>query len=144
MRAQRGILDTNAVVLLDRIQPADLPIEPVITAITLAELSVGPLVTDDPTERSARQARLQEAEASFDPLPFDAAAARAFGRVAAGIKRRGNKPAARSFDALIAATALASGLAVYTCNPNDFRDIPGLEVVAIPYPDGPPAPPALQ
>ena len=84
-----GVLDTNAVVLLDRLTADDLPAQPTITSVTLAELSVGPLVTDDPVERAARQARLQETENAFDPLPFDAAAARAFGRVAADLRRGG-------------------------------------------------------
>jgi len=99
--------------------------------VTLAELSVGPLVTSDERERAARQAHLQQAEADFDPLPFDAAAARAFGRVAASLRRAGRKPAARSYDAMIAATALANELPIYTANPDDFREIDGLEVVAV-------------
>ncbi len=102
-----------------------------ITAITLAELSVGPLVTDDDAERARRQAHLQQAEADFDPLPFDALAAREFGQVAASLRRTGRKPAARAYDALIAATALANGLPVYTCNPDDFLGMDGLDVVAI-------------
>ena len=131
-RHARGVLDTSAVILLPRITDASaLPAEPVITAVTLAELSVGPLVTSDERERAARQAHLQQAEADFDPLPFDAAAARAFGRVAASLRRAGRKPAARSYDAMIAATALANELPIYTANPDDFREIDGLEVVAV-------------
>lgn len=129
-----GVLDTDAVVLLDRLRPEDLPSEPVITAVTLAELSVGPLVTDDAAEREARQARLQETEAAFDPLPFDAPAARAFGRVAAGLRRAGRQVRPRAFDALIAATAIAHGLPVYTCNAQDFAGIEGLTLVAVPHP----------
>ena len=106
-----------------------------MTTISLAELSVGPLATDDPAERAARQIRLQEVEASFDPLPFDAAAARAFGRVSASLRSAGRKPAARAFDALIAATALSNGLELYTCNPRDFEGIDGLTLVAVPHPD---------
>jgi tRNA(fMet)-specific endonuclease VapC len=132
----RGILDTSTVIALSQIEDAALlPDEPLITAITLAELSVGPLVAQDTTERAARQARLQQAEADFEPLPFDAAAARAFGRVAASLRRAGRKPAARASDAMIAATALAHGVPVYTCNATDFADIEGLEVVDIPLPD---------
>ena len=89
-------------------------------------------------EREARQAHLQQAEADFEPLPFDAAAARAFGKVAASLRRSGRKPAARSYDAMIAAVALANGLAVYTCNPVDFEGIDGLQVVAIPVPHSDP------
>ena len=88
------------------------PNEPLITAVTLAELSVGPLVAHDERERAARQAHLQQAEADFDPLPFDAAAARAFGQVAASLRRAGRKTAAHAYDAMIAATALANELPV--------------------------------
>lgn len=130
-----GVLDTNALVLLDRLHPEDLPTEPVITAITLAELSVGPLVTDDAAEREARQARLQETEAAFDPLPFDAAAARAFGPVAAALRRAGRRVQPRAFDALIAAGAIAHDLPLYTCNPRDFTGIEELTVVPVPHPD---------
>jgi len=134
-RSTRGILDTSTVILLPRMVDATaLPPEPLITAITLAELSVGPLVARDDAERAARQAHLQQAEADFDPLPFDAEAARAFGRVAASLRRSGRKASARSYDAMIAATAVASGLPLYTCNPSDFSEIDGLEVVAVPHP----------
>ena len=131
-----GILDTNAVILIDRLDPEDLPAEPRITAITLAELSVGPLVATDDTERAARQARLQQTEAAFDPLPFDASAARAFGRVAASLRRSGRKPAARAFDAMIAAIAVANDVPVYTCNAQDFEGIDSVRVHQIAHPDG--------
>src|SRR5947208_3223486 len=101
----------------------------------VAELSVGPLATDDPQERAARQLRLQETEAAFEPLPLDAAAARMFGQVAASLRREGRKPAARAFDALIASIALANQLEVYSCNPDDFAGIDGLGVAAVPHPD---------
>lgn len=130
-----AVLDTNTLILLERLNVEDLPAEPVITTVTLAELSVGPLVTDDEVERAARQARLQEAEAAFEPLVFDAAAARSYGRVAASLRRAGRKPTARAFEALIAATAMANGLELYTCNPRDFDGIDGLMVVTIPHPD---------
>jgi len=133
VRHGRGVLDTNTVIMLPRVTDAtSLPQEPLITAVTLAELSVGPLVASTDAERAARQAHLQQAEADFDPLPFDAQAARAFGRVAASLRRAGRKVHARAYDAMIAATALANGLPVYTCNPNDFSGIEGLEVVPVP------------
>lgn len=130
-----GVIDTNTLILLTRLDPADLPEVPVITAVTLAELSVGPLVSLDDGERAARQTRLQATEAAFEPIPFDAAAARSFGRVAASLRRSGRKPQARAFDALIAATAMANGLPLYTCNPKDFVGIEDLTVVAVPHPD---------
>jgi len=131
----RGVLDTSTVILLSRFQDAAiLPQEPLITAVTLAELSVSPLVARDEAERAARQAHLQQAESDFEPLPFDAAAARVFGRVAASLRRAGRKPAARAYDAMIAATAIAAGLPIYTCNPDDFNGIDDLEVVGLPVP----------
>lgn len=89
-RHLRGVLDTSTVIMLSRIaDPAVLPAEPLITAVTLAELTVGPLVASTDEERAARQAHVQQAEADFDPLPFDAPAARAFGRVAASLRKAG-------------------------------------------------------
>lgn len=130
-RQPQGILDTSTFVLLKRVSdPQSLPQEPLITAITLAELSVGPLVATSEDERARRQAHLQEAEADFDALPFDADAARAFARVASSLRSAGRKPIARSFDALIAATAISRELPIYTCNPNDF-DAMGAVVVAV-------------
>jgi tRNA(fMet)-specific endonuclease VapC len=126
------------VILLPRLSSPDLlPVEPFITAITLAELSVGPLVARSDQERAARQAHLQQAESDFDPIPFDAAAARAFGQVAASLRRSGRKSAARAYDAMIAAIAVASALPVYTCNPDDFAGIDALELVSVPHPDLP-------
>jgi predicted nucleic acid-binding protein len=130
-RHERGLLDTSVVIMLDRIADAgQLPVYPLICAVTLAELSVGPLVGAD-DERAARQAHLQRAEVDFDPLPFDADAARAFGQVAARLQRSGRKTSPRAYDAMIAAVALANGLALYTCNPRDFSGIGGLDVVPV-------------
>ena len=132
----RGLLDTSTLILLERINdPATLPQQPAISAITLAELSVGPLVTADAAERATRQARLQQAEADFDPLPFDAAAARAFGRVAASLRQAGRKAHARAYDAMIAAIAISNDLPLYTCNPADFEHIDGLDLRPLPHPD---------
>ena len=131
-----GVLDTSTLILLGRITDvAALPEEPLITAVTLAELSVGPLVATSDAERAARQAHLQAAESDFEPLSFDAAAARAFGSVAASLRRGGRKPAARSYDAMIAAIAVAHALPVHTCDPRDFDGIDGLEVIAVRHPD---------
>ncbi len=131
-----GLLDTSTVILLPRLRdPAVLPDRPLISAITLAELSVGPLVAIDDTERALRLAHVQQAEADFDALPFDSEAARAFGRVAASLRRSGRKTTARAYDAMIAAIAVAQDLPLYTCNPDDFTGIDGLTVVAIPHPD---------
>ncbi len=136
MTESRGGLDTSTVILLSGItDPATLPDEPLITTITLAELSVGPLVTDDEEERVTRLAHLQQAEPDFEAIAFDAAAARAFGRVAATPRRAGRKPAARTYDALIASIAIAQNLPLYPCNPQDFTGIPDLDLRAVPHPD---------
>jgi tRNA(fMet)-specific endonuclease VapC len=132
----RGLLDTSTLILLSRLETTDaLPDEPLISTITLAELSVGPLVARSEGERAARQAHLQQAEADFDPLSFDAEAARAFGRVAASLRQAGRKATARSYDAMIAAVAVANDLPLHTCNPDDFAGIASLEVKAVPHPD---------
>jgi tRNA(fMet)-specific endonuclease VapC len=139
----RGILDTSTVILLEKLVDAKaLPAEPLITAVTLAELSVGPLVAKAESERAGRQTQLQQAEADFKPLPFDADAARAFGSVVASLRRAGRKTTARTYDAMIAATAVANNLPVYTCNPTDFSGIDRLEVIPVPVPDDPPTPSA--
>ncbi len=123
-----GLLDTSVVIQLQRLPEHELPAFPLISAVTLAELSVGPLVATTDQDRSARQAVLQQAEADFEPLPFDANAARSFGQVAAALRRAGRKTTARSYDAMIAAIALANRLPLYTANSDDFGGIPGLVV----------------
>jgi hypothetical protein len=131
-----GLLDTSTLILLPRLRdPEILPEALLISSITLAELSVGPLVATSDAERAARLAHLQQAEADFDPLPFDADAARAFGLVASSLRRAGRKPSARAYDAMIAAIAIANELPLYTCNPSDFVGIDGLEVVVVAHPD---------
>lgn len=128
-RPAEGVLDTSAVIALPAItDPQALPEHPLITAITLAELAAGPLATDDLHERARRQTVLQQAEHDFHALPFDDSAARAFVTVAASLRASGRKQRALPFDALIAATALAHGLPVYTANPANFAGIPGLAV----------------
>lgn len=132
---ERAILDTSALILIDRIPSVELlPRIPLITAISLAELSVGPLVVGNDVERAHRVAHLQRVEATFSPLPFDAEAARAFGGVVASLRKAGRKLSARRKDAMIAAIALARQLPVYTCDVRDFNLIDGLEVVVIPVP----------
>jgi predicted nucleic acid-binding protein len=132
-RRLRGLLDTSVIIDLERLDPADLPIESAISAITMAELAAGPHATQDPDERARRQDRLQRAEAVFDPLPFDSEASRAYGRVYAAVVAAGRKArGARAVDLLLAATACSVGLPLYTRNPDDFRTLNDLvEVVAV-------------
>jgi predicted nucleic acid-binding protein len=132
-RPPRGLVDTSVVIDMEQIDPANLPVEIAISAITLAELAAGPHATIDPAERARRQDRLQRAEATFDPLPVDANVARAFGRVYAAVATAGRKARGRrAFDLVIAATAVAADLPLYTRNPDDFAGMSDLlEVVSI-------------
>lgn len=132
-----GVLDTSTLILAQRLSPDDLPAYPTITAVTLAELAAGPLAATEPAEKATRLARLERVAAEFEPLVFGIAAARAYGAVADSMRRSGPTPKARAFDALIAATALANNLPLYTCNPRAFQGIDGLTVTAIPHPDQP-------
>jgi hypothetical protein len=126
-RSERGLLDTSVVIDLERIDAASLPAEVTVSALTMAELAAGPHATTDPQERARRQERLQRAEATFVPLPFDASAARAYGRICAAIAAKGRKARGRrAVDLLIAATALAEKLPLYTRNPDDFRGLAAL------------------
>ena len=127
-----ALLDTSVIIAMGAIAAqSQLPTQPRISTVTLAELSVGPLVAATSRERARRQVRLQQVEADFEPLPFDEAAARAFGQVSVSLRRAGRKSSARAFDALIAATAIANDLPLYTCNPADFAGIDDLDVHAV-------------
>jgi predicted nucleic acid-binding protein len=129
----RGLLDTSLVIDLEKVDPDDLPEAMTISALTLAELAAGPHAADSPDERSRRQDRLQRAESTFSPLPFDENAARAYGRVYAIVASSGRKPRGhRAVDLLIAETAVAAGIPLYTSNPADFEHLESLiDVVAV-------------
>jgi tRNA(fMet)-specific endonuclease VapC len=127
-----GLLDTSLVIDLHLVKSAqDLPLLPVISVITLAELSVGPLVAKTKGEQLKRQRLVQQVEASFSPLIFDDQCARQFATVAATLRKKGTKSKARAFDALIAATALANQIPLYTRNPADFLGIDDLHVIEV-------------
>jgi len=118
--ASRGVLDTSVLIDHDRIISDQLPDESAITAVTLAELAAGPHATENKDERARRQDRLQWATATWDPLPFDAESARMYGRVFAAARAAGQSSRARLADLLIASTAAANELPLYTRNPADF------------------------
>lgn len=137
-RPSRGLVDTNILILRRWIDGAELPIEMAISAVTLAELSAGPhqvrgndeqRMYDERAERARRTDVLQRAEAEFDPIPFDAEAARIYGQVSAAAVAIGRKPRARMADLMIAATAIAEGLPLFTTNPDDYRGLDGLLAV---------------
>ena len=126
----RGVLDTSAVIDLDHVDPARLPAELAVTAITMAELAAGPHATTDPVERARRQDRLQRAEATFEALPFDVAAARMYGQIYAAVVAGGRKArGARAVDLLIAAIAGSMDVPLCTRNPEDFRGLDRLVTI---------------
>jgi predicted nucleic acid-binding protein len=129
----RGLLDTSVVIDLDHLARAALPAQIAISAITLAELAAGPHATDDPGERAARQERLQRLEATFDPLPFDDRAARAYGRIYAAVVAAGRKARGpRALELQIASVALANQLPLYTRNAKGLRALDDLvEIVSV-------------
>lgn len=125
----QGMLDTNILILRRRIDPAELPDEMAISAITLAELSAGPHEVrsnddqdqyEEHAERARRLEILQRAESEFDPVPFDAEAARIYGRVTAAVIAAGRRPRRRVADLMIASTAIAEDLPLFTTNPGDY------------------------
>jgi hypothetical protein len=131
-RPAQGLLDTNILILRRWVDPAELPDEMAISAITLAELSAGPHLVrrnseqneyDEHAERARRLDALQRAENEFDPVPFDAETARVYGRVAAAVITAGRRPRRRTADLLIAATAIAQDLPLFTTNPADFAGL---------------------
>ncbi len=133
--ALRGLIDTSVVIDIENVAPDALPSEMAIAAVTLAELAAGPHAAGDPTERARRQDLLQRAEATFDAISFDAAAARAYGRLYAEVASAGRKARGkRALDLLIAATALAAELPLYTCNLSDFEGLQTLIDVTTVHP----------
>src|SRR5919107_813338 len=129
----RGLVDTSVIIDLGEVDPDDLPSEIAVSAVTLAELAAGPHATGDVDERARRQDRLQRTEATFESLPVDGAVARAYGRVYAAINTAGRKARGRrAMDLLIAATAIAAGLPLFTRNPDDFANLGALlDIIAV-------------
>lgn len=133
-RRPRGLIDTSVLIDLESVPSDLLPHEMAVSALTMAELAAGPHATDDAAERARRQDRLQRAEATFSPLPFDHEAARSYGLIYAAITGAGRKArGARAVDLLIAAVAASNDLPLFTRNPDDFKALEGLvEVHAVP------------
>lgn len=116
-----AVVDTNVIAALQLYDRLEFPDTIFITAITLGELSLGPHATDDPVKRAGRVGVLQHVEATFDPLPYDQAAARLYGQIAAAVRAAGREPRKRASDLMIAATAASNQLPLYTANPEDFK-----------------------
>lgn len=142
-RRPRGLVDTSVVIDLEMLSAEDLPIDIAISALTMAELATGPQAAADAEERARRVGLIQHAEATFEQLPFDAAAARVYGRINAAVVAIGRKARGRrAIDLLIAATALSNELPLYTHNVDDFAGLEGLlDIVAVPSPPTADAPP---
>lgn len=121
-----AVVDTSIIAALRLYDPSELPDMILISAVTLGELSFGPHATDDPVKRAGRVAVLQHVEATFDPLPYDQAAARLYGQICAAVRVAGREPRKRTSDLMIAATAVSNQLPLYTANPDDFRGADGL------------------
>lgn len=127
-----AVVDTSVIAAIRLYDPSELPDTMLVTAVTLGELSYGPHATDDPSKRAGRVAVLQHIEATFDPLPYDQAAARVYGQVCAAVRAPGRQPRQRASELMIAATAASNDLPLYTANPDDFKGAEGLvEVVAV-------------
>lgn len=132
-RRELGLLDTCVVIDLPQLAEEALPVAGAISAVSLAELSAGLHTTKDPDERARRMARLQRIEASMAPLPFDTEAARQYGLLVALTLAYGRNPRPRKMDLMIAATAAANGLPLFTGNVADFEGLEGaLEVIPVP------------
>jgi predicted nucleic acid-binding protein len=147
-RSAQGLLDTSIMILRKWINPAELPDQMAISAVTLAELSAGPHQVrrndeqsdyDEHAERARRLDVLQRAENEFDPIPFDAEAARIYGRVTAAVITAGRKPGRRLADLMIAAIAIAEDLPLFTTSPDNFAGLDHLlTLVPVTRPDVPP------
>jgi hypothetical protein len=135
-RYQRGLVDTSVIIALEFLNPEDLPVEFAVSAITLAELAAGPHATSNTEEKARRQDRLQRIEALVEALPVDTPVARAYGRIYNAVAALGRKPRGRrAFDLLIAATALAENLPLFTANPDDFAGLDSLiRVISVDLP----------
>ncbi|MEB3050494.1 type II toxin-antitoxin system VapC family toxin [Mycolicibacter sp. MYC123] len=134
-RSPRGLVDTNVLILIDQIDPADLPAEILVSAITMAELAAGPHHTHDPAERASRIERLQHAEALFEPLAFGTDAARRYGHVVAAVLAAGRQERPRRIDLMIASIASVHRLPLFTVNTDDFAGLEGLvEVHPVTHP----------
>lgn len=135
-RVRQGLFDTNILIHWAQLDPAALPQDGAITTITIAELAAGVHAARDAAARGERLEKLQRAESVFEPLPFDIAAARAYGRVIAAVRAAGRSPRARVADQMIASIAVARGLPVFTTNPKDYAGLDDLvAILDVPRPD---------
>jgi predicted nucleic acid-binding protein len=134
-RYARGLGDTNILILLEWLSSENMPVDLLISTVTLAELAAGVHSATDARERARRVARLQRTEAMFDPLPFDAESARQYGVIAGELISAGRKPRGRVADLMIASVAAANKLPLFTTNPDDFRGLDAaVTVVPVPVP----------
>lgn len=125
----RGLLDTSVFIGQEQERDlAPLPEEAAISVMTLAELHVGVLLAATPKIRAQRLRTLARVERTFDPLSVDDPVARSFAEIVADARRKRRHP--RMVDALIAATAVAHDLPLYSQD-RDFALMPGVELVLV-------------
>lgn len=122
-RVQRGMLDTCTVIDLPTLDPTRLPVEVAIPAVVLAELAQGVAMTKSAEQVMIRSQRLADIEGAFAAIPFDREAARRYGTLVALTIAASRDPRPRRIDLMIAATAAAHGLPLFTRNPDDFRGL---------------------
>ena len=131
-RLPRGLLDTCVVIDLPLIDARLLPVEAAVSSVVLAELAQGVAMTKDPVEMMARAQRLADVEAEFAAIPFDREAARRFGTLVALTVKANRNPRPRRMDLMIAATAAAQGLPLFTRNVDDFKGLEqGVEIIPV-------------
>ncbi|MDQ3555092.1 MAG: PIN domain-containing protein [Chloroflexota bacterium] len=125
----KGLLDTSIFVAREQQRAlGGLPEDNAVSVITIGELRLGVLMTDDPADRARRLATVIEVERALEVIPVDEKVVREFARLVAEARRAGLRPA--TTDALIAATAAAHGLTIYTQDA-DFRHFPSIDVVMV-------------
>ena len=126
----RGLIDTSAVIGLEGIEVDRLPLDLAVSALTLAELAAGIVSATDDSVRARRAERIQRVESTFESISFDPLCARAYGRVYAAVAGAGRKPRGpRTVDLMIAATALARKLPLYTLNVGDLKGLDDLIMI---------------
>lgn len=126
----RFMLDTNICIYLMKHHPPEVAKrfsecyvgEVVISAITLAELEYGVICSGENQERN--RAALSSLLEDIVVLPFDGAAAHAYGAVRLATQERKRD----ALDKLIASHAIAQNVVLVTNNEVDFVVYPGIRV----------------
>ncbi len=129
MGTLRALADTSLFVGLEqgRVEHADVPRFVGVSMITIGELRFGVLAARDTAARTIRLRTLEGALA-FEPLLIDQNVADTWAELRVALRAAGRRLDVN--DAWIAATAIAHRLPLVTQD-RDYRDVPGLDVVAL-------------